>query len=137
MKNPLPLLVLLLSLGVAHAETALETSMKHMSKAYKELNLDLKTPQDSARPDYLALAAMLKAEGRNSRADVPKIAQGMTPDQQATMIANYQKSVDTFLGSVDALTAALQQSQWDEARKQMGILHQEMVDGHKAFRKKE
>jgi soluble cytochrome b562 len=123
--------------GRAIADTPLEISMQHMKKAYKELSLDLQQPQDSAKPDYLNLAAALKAEGLKARADVPKIADGMTADQKAAMVTAYQKSMDTFVQSVDVLSQDLQQSQWDAARKQMDLLKQEMIDGHKQFRKKE
>jgi hypothetical protein len=45
--------------------------------------------------------------------------------------------MDNFLKSVDALNTAIQAGQWDVARQLMPTLKQEMIDGHKQFRKKE
>jgi hypothetical protein len=121
----------------AQADTPLEISMKGMSKAYKALAFDLQKPQDASKPDYLTLVAKLKTEGQNARGDVPKIGDAMPPDAQAKMVAAYQKSMDAYLQSVDALGQAIQQGQWPGALKQMDAIKQEMVDGHKQFRKRE
>jgi soluble cytochrome b562 len=135
-----PALVVLSMLAgafAAQADTPLEISMQHIKKAYKELSIDLQAPQEASKPDYLNLTASLKTEAQTARGEVPKIANGMTPDQKAAMIQAYQKSMDDFAASIDALAQSIQQSQWDAARKQVATLKQEMVDGHKKFRKKE
>jgi hypothetical protein len=138
-RSYIPLLIGLLSLllvPAATADTPLELSMKQMSKAYKALALDLQQPQDASKPDYLALTDTLKTQAQTSRGLVPKKAAALPPDQQATMVQAYQKNMDTLLQSIDSLTQAIQNSQWDDARKTMADIKQQMFDGHKAFRQK-
>jgi soluble cytochrome b562 len=136
----IPVLISLFALTVStavKADTPLEISMKHMSKAYKQLALDLQQPQDANKSDYLTLAGTLKTAAENARGLVPKKAAALPTDQQTTMVTAYQKSMDDLIKSIDALTQDLQGSQWDEARKIMASLKQQMMDGHKAFRTKE
>jgi len=121
----------------ANADTALEISMKQMSKAYKELALDLQQPLDANKSDYLALTGTLKTSAQTARGLVPKKAAALPPDQQAVMVTAYQKSMDNLVQSIDGLTQAIQNSQWDDARKIMADIKQQMMDGHKAFRAKE
>lgn len=131
-------LATLVPISLVHAEdTPLELSMKKMSKAYKQLVLDLKQPQDASKPDYLALVTTLKTEAQTSRGLVPKKAGDLPADQQAAMVTAYQKSMDDLIASIDTLNQSIQGSQWDEANKQLTALKQQMSDGHKAFRKKE
>lgn len=123
--------------SIANADTPLELSMKKFEKAYKQLTLDLKQPQEAEKNDYLTLADTLKTETQKARDFVPKKAADLPADQQAAMVKDYQKSMDDFGVTVDALIAAIQASNWDEARTAMTKLHQEEHDGHQAFRKKE
>jgi len=44
-------LATLVPFSLAHADTPLELSMKKMGKAYKQLVLDLKQPQEASKPD--------------------------------------------------------------------------------------
>lgn len=134
---PVPVLLLYAALFVAaHAKTPLETSMKKMSSAYKELNLDLQQPTDADKAHYLQLAGTMKTEAQTSRTLVPKKAGALPADQQATMVKAYQKSMDDLIQGIDALTQDLQNSQWDDARKVMAALKQQMMQGHKDFRVK-
>lgn len=121
----------------APAASPLESSMKQMGKAYKQLSLDLQKPQDAGKNDYLALAATLKTQAQTSRSLVPNKAEGLPADQQAAMVQDYQKSIDGLIATIDSLTQDIQAGKWDDARKAMADLKQEMADGHKAFRKKE
>lgn len=111
--------------------------MKRMGKAYKQLSLDLKQPSDASKADYVALATTLKTEAQTSRGLVPKKAAALPPDQQATMVAAYQKSMDELSASIDTLTQALQNSQWDVANKQLATIKEQMFAGHKEFRSKD
>ena len=95
-------------ISVAHADTPLETSMKKMSKAFKQLSLDLKAPQDTSKADYVALATTMKTEAQADRALVPKKAANLPADQQATMVTAYQKSMDDLVAAIDVLTGQLQ-----------------------------
>lgn len=121
-------------LAAAKADTALEISMKHMGRAYKELSLDLQQPQDSSKSDYLALAGTLKTEAQTARGLVPKKAAALPADQQDAMVKAYQKSMDDLAQSIDSLTQDIQNSQWDAARKAMDGIQKQMIEGHKAFR---
>jgi soluble cytochrome b562 len=136
----LKLLVALFSLSSlvsANADTPLETSMKSMSKAYKALFLDLKQPAEANKADYLALTGTLKTQAQNARGLVPKKAAALPADQQNTMVAAYQKSMDTLIQTIDSLSQEIQDSKWDDAHKTMDAIKQQMIDGHKAFRQKE
>ena len=123
--------------SAAKASTPLELSMKRMSKAYKQLALDLKQPVDASKPDYLALAATMETEAKSARDLVPKKAADLPADQQATMVADYQKSMDQLDAAIYGLSKYLQDGQWDDARRVMDSIKQQMVDGHKKFRKEE
>ncbi len=126
--------VLLVTVDRARAATALEQAMKQMSEAYKELSADLKQPQDTAKDQYLALAATIKDQAKASRDLVHKLAQSLPADQRDTMVQSYQKDMDKFMQDVDSLSGALKNGRWDDARKWLTTLHQEMSDGHKQYR---
>lgn len=130
------LLCLFVWVPVLRADSDLENAMKDMGKAYKQLGLDLKAPQDASKNDYLALAASIKAAAQKSRDLVPKKASSLPDDQKATMVAAYQKSMDELIATTDMLATAIQNSQWDDARKAMDTLKQQMLAGHKEFRLK-
>ncbi len=121
----------------AHADTPLENSMKSLAKADKQLALDLKVPVDASKSDYLALAATMKTAVQKARDLVPKKAAALPADQQAKMVADYQKSMDDLSATIDTLTTAIQAGQWDDARNAMTKLLQQEHDGHMAFRTKE
>jgi len=111
--------------------------MKHIAKAYHQLVLDLKAPQDASKADYVALAATMKTEAQKARGLVPKKAAELPADQQAKMVASFQKGIDDLSAGIDVLSQDLQAGQWDAANKQIGTLKMQEDDGHKAFRKKE
>jgi len=139
-KIALSTLVCLLSLAtfsIARAETPLETSMKHIAKAYHQLVTDLKAPQDASKADYVALATTMKTEAQTARGLVPKKAADLPADQQATMVTAYQKSMDDFSAAIDVLIQDLQAGQWDAANKQLAALKMQEDDGHKKFRNEE
>ena len=127
-------LVSLVSFSSAQADTPLEMSMKHIAKAYHQLALDLKAPQDASKQDYLDLAAKMKTEVQTSRGLVPKKVAALPADQQAAMITAYQKSMDDLGAAIDTLTADLQAGQWDAALKQIDVIKQKEDAGHKQFR---
>jgi soluble cytochrome b562 len=116
------------------ADTALDRTMQRMARPYKQLALDLKQPSEANKTIYLELAEMMKTQAKVARAQVPSKAAALPPDQQATMVAAYQKSMDDLIATIDGLTADLQSSQWDAANQQIAKLKQQMIDGHKAFR---
>ena len=120
--------------SIAHADTPLELEMKQISKAFHQLTLDMKAPQDSAKADYVTLATTIKTESQKARTLVPKKAAALPADQQAAMVADYQKSMDDFDQAVDVLIADLQAGQWDAATKQLAVLKDKEGAGHKAFR---
>lgn len=133
-------LVCLMSLEICSttmADTPLELSMKQMGKAYKQLSLDLQQPQDAQKDDYVALAATMKLAAQKSRTLVPKKVAELPPDQQAVMVKDYQKAMDDLIASIDVLSANLQGGRWDNATKQLAMLKQQMMVGHKEFRKKD
>jgi hypothetical protein len=128
------LFCLIALLSIAQADTPLELSMKRTSKAFKQLNLDLKAPVEASKPDYLALVDTLKKEAQTARALVPKKAAALPADQQAAMVTAYQKSVDDLTASYDTLGQAIQASQWDAARTTMTKILDQEKQGHKEFR---
>jgi cytochrome c556 len=128
--------IFILSSNGAWADTQLEESMKQMGKAYKELNTDLKQPQDADKAQYVSLAATMKTQAQAGRDFVPKLAQTLPADQRDAMVQGYQKAMDQLMQTIDSLSQALQSGQWADAQKVMATLHQEMADGHKAFRAK-
>jgi len=121
----------------ANASTQLESAMKQMSSAYKELSFDLQQPHDANKDHYLALAGTLKAEARTSLGLVPKKADTLPADQQGAMVKAYQKSMGDLIQWIDSLTQDIQNSQWDDARKVMAAIKQQMIYGHKDFRIKD
>jgi predicted secreted protein len=130
-------LLYLTAIFVVLASTQLESAMKQMSSAYKELSFDLQQPHDVNKDHYLALVGTLKTEAQTSRGLVPKKAAALPPDQRAVMVKAYQKSMDDLIGWIDSLTLDIQNSQWDDARKVMAAIKQQMTYGHKDFRVKE
>ena len=118
----------------ANASTQLETAMKHMSNAYKALSFDLQQPDDANKGNYLSLAGILKTEAQTSRGLVPKKAADLPADQQTAMVKAYQKSMDDLIQWIDSLTQDIQNSQWEDARKTMAAIKQQMIYGHKDFR---
>jgi soluble cytochrome b562 len=130
----LTVLFYLAAFAAANAATPLELAMKQMSRAYKELSFDLQQPLDANKGNYLALAGTLKAQAVTSRGLVPKKAVALPPDQQDAMVKAYQKSIDDLIQWIDSLTQDIQNSQWDDARKVMGAIKQQMISGHKDFR---
>jgi soluble cytochrome b562 len=120
--------------AAANADTPLETAMKQMSSAYKELSFDLQQPHDANKDHYLVLAGTLKTEAQTSRGLVPKKAATLPADQQGALVKAYQKSMDGLIQWIDLLTQDIQNSQWDDARKVMGAIKQQMIYGHKDFR---
>jgi soluble cytochrome b562 len=123
--------------STTRADTPLEGSMKKISKAFKQLTLDLAQPADANKSDYVALANSIKTEAQTSSALVPKKAAALPADQQATMVTAYQKSMKDFSTAVDVLIQELQDGKWADANKQLAILKQDETDGHKQFRLKE
>jgi hypothetical protein len=135
----LPALAVLFHLATfaaVKADTPLETAMKQMSSAYKELLFDLQQPHDVNKAHYLALAAALKSGAETSRGLVPKKAAALPPDQGAALVKAYQKRMGDLIQWIDSLTQDIQNSQWDDARKVMGVLKQQMTYGHQDFRLK-
>jgi len=128
------LLCLITFLSIAKADSPLELSMKRTAKAFKQLNLDLKAPVDASKPDYLALVDTLKAEATKARALVPQKAAALPADQQAAMVAAYQKSIDDLTATYDALSQSIQAGQWDAARATMTKILDQEKQGHKEFR---
>jgi len=124
----------LTAFATANADTPLETAMKQMSSAYKELSFDLQEPHDANKERYLALAGTLKAEAQTSLGLVPKKVATLPADQQGAMVKAYQKSMSDLIQWIDSLTQDIQNSQWDDARKVMAAIKQQMIYGHKDFR---
>jgi cytochrome c556 len=120
----------------ADVDTPLDTAMKHMSSAYKELSFDLQQPHDAGKAHYLALTAKLKTEAEVSRGLVPQKAATLPPGQRAAMVQAYQKRMGDLIQWIDSLTQDIQKSEWDDARKVMAALKQQMTYGHKDFRLK-
>ncbi|MEI6789210.1 MAG: cytochrome b562 [bacterium] len=106
-----------------------------MKKAYKELSLRLEKPQESGQGAYVALAESIKASAIQAREFVPKLAAKLPPDQKAAMVKSFQADMDQLVASVDGLIRNLKESKWDEARKDIANLKNEMRDGHREFRK--
>lgn len=126
----------LTAFATANADTPLETAMKQMSSAYKELSFDLQQPHDERKAHYLALAGTLKTEAQTSLGLIPKKVATLPADQQGAMVKAYQKSMGDLIQWIDSLTQDIQNSQWDDARKVMGAIKQQMIYGHKDFRSK-
>jgi hypothetical protein len=138
MNSRLSVSLLVFSFGLAvvpaRAETELETSMKQMSKALKQLSLDLQQPKDASKADYLALTGTLKTAAQHSRGLTPKKVATIPPDKQAAMEAAYQKAMDDLVASIDTLTADIQADKWDDAAKEITVIKQQETQGHKTFR---
>lgn len=111
--------------------------MKNMSRAYKELSKDLKMPVDTDKDKYLALADTLKKESVKAHDLVPSKAEDLPADQKDAMVKAYQKDMDQFGQTIDTLSQAISDGKWDDAQKALAALKQDMIEGHKAYRKKE
>ena len=117
-----------------NADTPLESAMKQMSSVYKELSFDLQQPHDENKVHYLTLAGIFKNQVQVSRGLVPKKVATIPPDQRAAMVKAYQKSIDGLILSIDLLAQDIQNSKWDDARKVMAAIKQQMIYGHRDFR---
>ncbi len=117
-------------------KTPLEAVMRQMGVTFKSLGTDLKQPQDEAKGDYLKLVQALREESVKSRDLAPKAAALLPADQQPAFVEAYRKDMDKFIASVDVLGAAVQEGRWDDARKTLDDLKQQMGDGHRAYRAK-
>ena len=131
----LMLVLSLVTLSVAKADSPIEKHMEHMKKAYKELSLGLENPQESNQAAYLTLAETIKSSALQARDFVPELAAKLPPDQKAAMVKSYRESLDDFVVSVDGLIKNLKGGKWDEARKDAANLKNEMRDGHREFRR--
>ena len=127
----------LATLTVASADSPLEKCMERMKKAYKSLSLGLEKPQESSQSTYVALAETIKSSAIESRDFVPKQAEKLPPDQKAAMVKSFREDLNDFVGSVDGLIQNLKAGKWEEARKDMANLKNEMKDGHRDFRKED
>src|SRR5476649_2788652 len=87
------LLLLAFTLSTAQADTAMETSMKAMSKAGKQLSADLKLTDDTKHDKAADLQSVntISTEAQKSYNLIPKKEQGLPPDQQTAMTADFQK----------------------------------------------
>ncbi|MFA7343719.1 MAG: cytochrome b562 [Terrimicrobiaceae bacterium] len=131
----LTLLISLATLSGMKADTPLEKNMERMKKACQELSLGLEKPQENSQATYLTLAGIIKTSAIEARDLVPKSAAALPPDQKAAMIKSYKESMGVFVGSVDGLIQNIKDSKWEEARKDIVGLKNEMKDGHREFRK--
>jgi cytochrome c556 len=129
---------LALLLVPAHADTAMESSMKNVAGASKQLGADLKQTDDTKHAKDLDLksVATMKAEAIKSHDLVPKKAKDLPPDQQQAMTQNFQKDMVTFETDIDALGQAIQADKWDDARTDFQKLMDDEHAGHKAYRVK-
>jgi cytochrome c556 len=117
-------------------DTPMETSMKAMSKAGKQLNTDLKLTDDTKhdKATDLASVATMKISAQKSHDLVPKKEQTLPADQQAAMTADFQKDMDAFEKDVDTLNADITADKWDAARTDFQKLIDDEKAGHKKFR---
>lgn len=127
-------LALCFTAGKIWADTDLDKSMKELGGAYKELSTDLKQPQDASKDQYLALAAKMKQVAKAAHDMVPKLAKTLPDDQRDAMVQSYRKDMDKFMTDIDSLSDVLKDSKWDDARKLMDTLKQDMASGHKQYR---
>jgi soluble cytochrome b562 len=133
----IPVLVAFLyfaAFAFANAKTPLELAMTQMHDAYKELSSDLQQPSDANKGDYLGLAGVLNTQAQKARGFVPQKVATLPVDQQDAMVKAYQKSMDDLIQSINSLTQDIQNSDWDDARKAMAAMKQQMIHGHKDFR---
>ena len=129
-------LLFTVTFSIARADTDLEASMKRIKDASKQLDADLKLTDDTkhAKDVDLKSVATIKDESVKARALVPKRAQNLPPDQQATMTQNYQKDMDAFGLDVATLNQDIQGDKWDAARTDFKKLLDDESAGHKAYR---
>jgi cytochrome c556 len=122
----------------ARADTAMESSMKNLAGATKQLGTDLKQTDDTkhAKDVDLKSVATIKAEALKSHDLVPKKAKDLPPDQQQAMVADFQKDMDAFGKDIDTLNADIQADKWDAARADFKKLIDDEKAGHKAYRVK-
>ena len=127
-----------LTLSIAHADTALETSMKKMADAAHQLAADLKQTDDTkhAKDIDLQSVATIKDASTKAHDEVPKKAKALPADQQQTMTASYQKDMETFAKDVDALGQDIQTDNWPAARTDFAKVMDDEKNGHKAYRVK-
>jgi len=115
-------------------KTPLEVSMHRISAAFKELSADLKQPADTSKDDYLKQAQIIRDEAVKAHDLAPKMAATLPADQQPAFIAAYQKDMDKFTASVDALIQQIQAGSWESAQATLADLKQQEKDGHHAYR---
>jgi soluble cytochrome b562 len=122
----------------ARADTAMESSMKNLAGASKQLKADLDQTDDTkhAKDVDLKSVATIKAEALKSHDLVPKKAKDLPPDQQQAMVADFQKDMDAFAKDIDTLNGDIQTDKWEAARADFKKLIDDEKAGHKAYRVK-
>ena len=135
MKSLLPAAFLLLAFSLVHADTPMETSMKAMSKAGKQLKIDLALPDDKHdKATDLKSVAAIKDGAVKSSSLTPKKAETLPPDQKQTMEQYFQKDMTAFIQDIDTLNADVTGDKWDAARTDFQKLMDDEKAGHKAYR---
>jgi len=132
------LLLLAATLSTAQADTAMETSMKAMSKAAKQLGADLKLTDNTKHDKAADLQSVntIGTEARKAHDLTPKKEQALPPDQQTAMTADFQQDMGDFIKDADALDADINADKWDAARADFQKLMDDEKAGHKKFRVK-
>jgi soluble cytochrome b562 len=118
------------------AGTPMDNAFERMERAYKKLGEALKAPQEADQAAYLTLAEKIRTEAVTARGLEPKMTASLPEGDRPAFVAKFRGDMDTFIKTVDTLTAALREGRWDDARTSMQEMNQEKKDGHKLFRKK-
>ena len=111
---------------------------KEMDKINKALKLVTRNVADAGQKDAnLAKIAEIKAGMEKAAGMEPAKAKDVPAGEKAKFIADYKASMAESVKTIDALKAAIEAGNTEDAAKALEKLKSQKGDGHKAFKKED
>ncbi len=114
-----------------HSSTEIGGAMKSMSKAYKQLRIQVADP--SQNTSSLELVAKMKAGAVESRKYEPAEAKSVPEKDRAAFVKAYQEGLDQLIETLGKLEAALKTGKNEDAVILVTALGKERKAGHAKF----
>jgi len=114
--------------------TELGDKMSAISKAFKKLRTQVADP--TSNEDSLKLVASIRENVVQSLPLVPEKTADVPAADQAKFKTDFVAKMESLLGEVDKLDAALKAGNNEEAKALLEVLGNAQKEGHKEFRKK-
>jgi soluble cytochrome b562 len=115
------------------AETELEGKMDEMGGAFRKLRGQIKDASKNA--ESIVLVQKMRAIATEAATLKPAKAEDLPEADRAKFIADYQKSMKAFAGTLAKLEAALQAGDNAAAAKLVEEIRSAQKEGHKEFKR--